>query len=1286
MKDLLTGKVPLFLTPEKALKKVHQERSRGDLARARKTAVDALEKWPEDYDLAVEAAQACLDLSDYPQATNILKNAHKRHADRRDEILDLARGAFTQSFSTLLGSFIVETLLKARNIEGLADILRESPESFAADLTKRGETRSKNLAGEGQGKTPFFAENELLLGVLHKQCGRYAESVESLGRALEMLPADAHAIGGLLVEIEHELPANAFAKYCLGLASLLLSHPDKAEVRFFQALELESPPLDRILSAIETSKPPCPNGPILTGEILSRTGRAADGAALMRGFLFPAAPPGGRAGDPAIEERMRLAERRLAALPEAAFAVSEISFLYCDVAAALGLVKEAVAVLELIAADPGRRDAVVAWLETNETAALTAPAQNLLARAYIAGGSAARGAHAARRAVELNATLAPGLIEFVRAAVERAPGCAPGLKALLAELYARVDDRTSAEEVFGALKRSRDLDDAALVALSAEIMKHCGLFLTGVVSALEIALDGDGADDVYPQVLALYREKPEEHGALASSIEELAGSGEARWKAIAGIVDRLAKEEHLSDPFRFLQASAHFFMGGVERSIFEFDQILMRDGGLKYRVIEIYKKGLARFDANATLHLALYHLYLEEEMFSDAARHLCRTLELDPGQIRDVVAQFGKLVERDPGNLAIWEEMLKTALAMSRTGLAAEVLGRAVAALPAEKAAALNGYGAKIAAADGKWDDALRYISLALAAAETDVRMLEADIRAIVARDPSNPQAQILLGETLLRLGRDAEAIAAMKRCIDLAPGMRVQVATILERFLPLSVEPWHLSSILGEIAWIEDLPDEAFRHFTAAQKGPRAALPTLSASIERIRERSPRNDRLETLYARNLALEGRCAEAVGILESLIAADAAHTRAATDICLAIVGEAPAQLEANTLLARVFAAAGETEESRRAIVRILADKEGDPARLDAAVSEFLPAHEGSGEFLARYAALKARRGEMIESIARYRQALAIDPSRSGEILSGLDRSEWPRDLAAAERLLRVDCLIAAGTDDEAFSLLDAFPAQEGALVDEIVARIEIIVQRGPKREHYSLGAARLAGAGRVAEAESLIARGRGALGRDDALDLAVELAEIHLGAGNEDRAERLFAEALESAPEKSGVLERIERSCARRTDREIRDLSARLESGAAAETDIARLVRLAADRSGAEDALEILSRCAVSRTLRRDLLGAVYLSMDRPALACAAFGAAGDTDFGSDQERYDHLYLAGVARERTGDHGMAASLFAAIAGERADFKDSRERALRNYARFIESSCGERALVLEKTQSI
>jgi tetratricopeptide (TPR) repeat protein len=227
---------------------------------------------------------------------------------------------------------------------------------------------------------------------------------------------------------------------------------------------------------------------------------------------------------------------------------------------------------------------------------------------------------------------------------------------------------------------------------------------------------------------------------------------------------------------------------------------------------------------------------------------------------------------------------------------------------------------------------------------------------------------------------------------------------------------------------------------------------------------------------------------------------------------------------------------------------------------------------------------------------------------------------------------------------------------------------------------------LAGAGRIEAAEVLIEKGRSTLGPEDALDLAIELAEILHNAGDVERAGRFFSEALASAPEKNGVLKRIELSYTQWTDREIRRLSTRLEEGSAGDNDVERLVRLVLDRTGGSAALELLSRSAVSLTLRRDLLGTIYLCMDRPALASAAFNASGDAGYSSDTQRYDHLYLAGVARERTGDHGCAAAFFAGIAGERAAFKDSRERALKNYTRFIESHCEERALVLEKSEAL
>ena len=1288
MKDLLSEVVPIFLTQEKALKRILQERERGDLPKARKTAVEALEKWPADYDLAIEAAQACLDLSDYPQAANILKNAHKRHANHRPEIMDFARTAFMHSFSTLLGSFIIETLMKAKNIEGVADLLHVSPESFVNDLMKRGETRSKNLAADSQDRSPVFAENELLLGTLYKESKQFEKSVESLGRALELLPSEAQAIGALLIQIEQELPSNVLVKFYIGLASLSLAHPDKAEARFFQCLELDNPPLEGILAAIASAAAPCPNQELLRGEILIRSGNVAEGvSAIRRSISNEPERSAACASAPPQGERITLAEQRLAILPGPLFNVPDIAFLYVDVATNAGLVKETISVLErFVAHDPAHRGAVIEWLEKNETASCTAPGQHLLARVYCDGGAAEKCVRAARRAADMNETLVTGLIELFRRKMEEQPDCDPKLKALLAELYARSGDRTSAEEIYGALKRTRALPDCDLINLSGEIMRRCGVFLTGVVSALEISLaSGNGAEAI-PHITALYHESPEEHQNLADSIMNLGEEHEAYWSSIVGIVDQLATQEQLSAPLRFLQAAAHLHTGEVERGIFEFDQLLMLNEGLKYRAIELYKKALGRFDTNATLHIALYHLYLEEELLAEAAHHLCRTLELDPNQIRDVIARFGKLVEKEPNNLGIWEEMLKTALAMNRTSLAQEVLTRAIAALPHEKAAALHVYGAKISAADGKWDEALRCVALTLTSSEADVRGIEHELRAIIARDPSNPHAQLLLGEALLRLGKDAEGVGAIRRCLDLAPASRREVKEKLEEFLPLSIEPWLLSGVLGELAWIENNRDEALRHFTSAQKGPREAIASLSASFERLRAGSAGDPQLELFYARSISLEGRHEEAVAILEPLVAKDEALTRMATDILLSIIAERPGQIDANRLLSGIGIRSGDIERSRQAVIRILSDEENDPARVDSVVTEVLPLHENNAEFLIRYAGLKARREEMEAALGYYRTALRREAAHAETIRAAIARHRWPEKQRDAQRLLTIDCLITARRDDEAFALIGDLPGGDREVAQEAIARLHLLIANGPRCEYYSLGASLLAQCGDIEHAERLITEGRTALGTEGALPLTIELAEILHNAGRIEHAARLFAEALETTTAKGPVLKRIEESYTRWTNREIASLTARLDSGHAAEAEVVRLVRLALDGADPELALNIASRSAIPRTTRNALLGSIYLRMDRPALACAALGNMGDGESMPDADRNALRYEAGIARERVGDFGQAAALFAGIAADAGGFRDSRTRALRNYTRLLETRFEDRPLVLEKSDVI
>jgi hypothetical protein len=255
-----------------------------------------------------------------------------------------------------------------------------------------------------------------------------------------------------------------------------------------------------------------------------------------------------------------------------------------------------------------------------------------------------------------------------------------------------------------------------------------------------------------------------------------------------------------------------------------------------------------------------------------------------------------------------------------------------------------------------------------------------------------------------------------------------------------------------------------------------------------------------------------------------------------------------------------------------------------------------------------------------------------------------------------------------------------------VVREIIARLTPLIANGPRCEYFSLGASLLAQCGDIETAERFIMDGCAALGKDDALTLTIELAEILHNAGRVEHGARLFAEALEAAAAKGPVLKRVELSFTRWADREIACLTARFDEGRAGEEDVVRLVRLVLDRTGPDRALDILSRSALPRTTRSALLGSIYLSMDRPALACAALGADAASGLAPNADMNDRRYDAGLAHERAGDFGRAAALFAAIAADRGDFKDSRARALRNYTRLLETLFEERPMVLEKSDVI
>jgi predicted Zn-dependent protease len=1279
----------LFLTEEKALKRIAQDRARNDLKRARDRALDAFDRWPHNFDLAMEAIRACIDLADNHRAVTLLKKAIVKHSKHRRIIEDYVTDAFRSSFNPFLGSFLIEIMMKRRDIEGVKNLLHQCPESLIKDMIKRSSMRAE---GESA-KAPTSVENDLLLGLLYIEDKQGEKAAAPFGRAIVADPECAQSVGTILVDLEREMPDNADVKFQLARTSLLLGHADKAEVRIFQCLELPDPPLESIYEALELAEEVSANHKLLKGEILIRLGKTDQGVSFVLQYVSDSGGVGAEetsAGGtmglfPKEEDDLALAQNRLETLPDEAFTNPDVAFLYSDIAGSRGHAKGVAKILLiLIDSDRSHSSKILEWLESANEHAHSGESRKLQAELHLAAGNSEKAAEAARASIEAEKSLLPSILEMTKKAVEESSE--PPLLSLLAELYARAGDGESAAEMLDELKERQAIANDDLLSLSGKIMKHAGVSVEGVLHSIEAGIDGESIIDAAPYVQALFNEQPHSIDELAETLQQRADKDVRYWPALADLLEFLSKEDRLPKQINFLKALAHLESGIVEKAVFEFDQLLMMDSDMRHDLIRIYEKAAEKYSDNSTLHLALYQLHLEDEQLPLASHYLCRVIEIDPEQVKDVLKRFEKLVEKDPANISIWEEMLKASLASNRISLAREILKRAIQTLPEDKAAALHVYGTKVSISDGNFDDALRCIAVALTGEGADLRSIEEQLEQILMTDTDNQEARFLLGDTYLRLGRDENAVAAFKDCLHISPTYCQKIEERIRESLPTSVKPWALSIVLGEIAWMEKRNREAFRHFAMAQKGPLESLTELGLTLMKLYEQAPKDIELLSLFARNMFLQGKYDDSVALLSELLSIDESAGRHAMDILFELLSAEPDHFQGNKLFADIASKSGQADKSLEPIIKIMSHEEIEPGELDEIVSGYLPFHETNSRFLIPYAELKVRKAECGESLSTYRRAFEIDESSWELVRDSLRKHSWPEELSGETSLLEIDCLLAGGLYQDVYSIIDDKSSAEGDYADELIQRIEKLIGASPKKEYFSLGAHLLLKAGKTIEAEELLQRGTEALDASESADLRIELVEILQDSGNHERAAHLLDELIASGDDSRAIYRTLEESFGKQAERHISNFIRRLEKESPPEDEVERIIQMCLDCGRYETALDLIERGALGADRRVLLLAETYLAMDRPLPAMAVAGSKTHSAVELTETEIRTLYMEGVANEQLGNFARAFNSFFKIIETGSDYLDSRERAARNYSRMIESSLDEKALTLEVVGSL
>ncbi len=1283
----------MFITEEKILKRIFQDRSRGDLEKALRNARRGYEKWPGNFDIAMELIQLTMELSDYHEAVKYLKSTIQRNPGKRQEILEFAKESFYGTQNPFLGRFIIEALIRNMEIDKVADFLGRVPKDYLEDLIKRSKTKSKGFIDRGAATGAEFANNELLLGLLHIEMNQHAEAVPPLANALKNSPDNVQAIGTVLLDLEREISSNSTLHYLLGLASSILNHPEKMEKRFFRSLECDHPPLDQIIETLEHSSQKSPNFNLLYGEALIRNGSPDQGAAKIKEFLNNAdsdwnAPEGDSGGSkeyfPTHVDGKKLAYRRLSGMPGLMSGHSDATFLFCGAASDLGHHKEAVEAMEkLAAAQTDSAQRIISWIENNQETSQTAPAQKLLATLNMRAEDFEKARNAFITAAEMDMALAPELIKTIEGFMSER-GKNKTLMRILVELYARTGNSESAEETLKKLKEEHSLGLEEALEITSEVIQNCGATLENVVSAVEIGINNGNVTGCLLPVAEFLRENPGKDSELAEQLAELASRSDHGWNLMARLLEGLKEKSDLTGALRYLSARAYLNSGEIEKGVFTFDQLMMFDPGIKIDIIAEYEKTAENHSDNTTLLLALYQLHFDEDQLASAAHYLGKALESDPSQIRDVLSRFDRIVEKDPTNREIWEELLKSALAINHTSLAQETLSRAVEKLGKEGAAALHLYGARISRENGGLEDALKCLAMALSSRETNLNSVDRELKTIIESHPESPESYYLHAETLLRLGKEEEAVVSFEHCIELSPNYTERVRKRMERALSESAGPWLINRFLGAIAWRGGSRDESLNFFRKAQRGPADSLSSLSGLLEKCLEEKRDDLELRKIFAENLRLEKRFAESVQETQKLISGRDDYSEEAVLFLEKILKEEPLQFHANRLLARLLIQEGRTEESLPRAVKMLSASGIDPGVIAESAEEMYRSHGSDPEFILGYAAIKGRTGRREQALKLYRDALRMGQENSEKVIEGVSQLAWPESLQSESRLLLVDCHILAGRHPEAFRKLEKLAGEPAAGPKEIIPRVDTIADKEPRKEYYLLYIRQLAVKDEFETAGKILEKAARSLPISEVTDLKLELAAIADGKGMKKMASRIYSEALSETDDRKSILKRIEDSLASMAEEEIERALSGPEERTPAEK-VEWLVDLALNYEKNEEAMKILKRSGIPENLRAGLLGRIYLAMGNPALAVSVLSPLPADSSGTVRAK-EALYNLGLAAETLGDYGRAAAAFLKIIETAGEYRDARIRAERDYTRFIAAQCEEETMIIEKTGNL
>ena len=244
------------MSPKSAaiLEKVAQDRSRGDVRRALKRLVEAVDKVPKDIELYKEGIGTSLEAGESRRAVDFFKKSQAKLPEEYGEMWDHALEKVREFNDAKFCKFLLEQAVKKRAYEAAAEVLQALKDNTAAELLKRTRTKKETLSSAMSGGMTFKGEMTVATlseAMLCLRSNRIHEAALAFIHVIQEKPVEHETLTPYLISLEVQHRKHGGITYAVGLCQLAAEKYEKALPKLYMGVTREASFADDAIKRLE---------------------------------------------------------------------------------------------------------------------------------------------------------------------------------------------------------------------------------------------------------------------------------------------------------------------------------------------------------------------------------------------------------------------------------------------------------------------------------------------------------------------------------------------------------------------------------------------------------------------------------------------------------------------------------------------------------------------------------------------------------------------------------------------------------------------------------------------------------------------------------------------------------------------------------------------------------------------------------------------------------------------------------------------------------------------------